>query len=100
MIEKIRDFVLDLLRIGILRGNDDLGRLFAHLLEDLIQSLLKEIVCVRSGFWVFPAICDRIIDGLEYLKGIFRIPLCPYDGRIETCSVSCMAGGSYLLHLR
>ncbi len=46
MIQEIRHFIFDLLHLGILGGDDNFRRFFAHLLEYLIHPLVKQIICI------------------------------------------------------
>ena len=52
MIQQITDLIFYFIGIGILGGDNDLGRLLAKLLKYLIKSLVKEIIGIRALFGI------------------------------------------------
>ena len=60
MIKEIRYLILDLLRIRVLGGNDDLCRFLAQFLKDLVQTLIEQVIGVGTFLWVFLPVADNV----------------------------------------
>src|SRR5699024_4658242 len=98
MVEEVTDLIFYFLRIRVLCCDHDLCRLFSYLFQDLVDSLLEQIVCIGAFLRMLSAVNDRIVDLIEYLKRILAVIIRTHDRCIEAGTISCMACRAYLLY--
>ena len=98
MIKEIGQFIFELFRIRIFRGDDDFGRLLPYLFQNLVNALVKKIICIGSLFRMFLAVQNGIVDRLEDLKRVCLVVVCTGDRLEEACRTSGMTGRPYLLN--
>ena len=60
MIQKICDFILDFIGVRIFGSNDDFRCFFTKLLENLINSLIKQIIGIRPFLGIYLTVLDDI----------------------------------------
>ena len=99
MIKEIGDLVLDLFRIRILGRNHDLGCFLSYFFQDLIDSLIEKIIRVRTFFWMYFPILNRLVNTFKYLKRVGLVVIVAHHRLEETGRIAGMAGYAYLIHL-
>ena len=70
MVKEIRNLVFDLFFIRILGCDHNLCALFTDFFKNLVDTFIKKIIGVRTFFRMFFAVCDHVVDVLEYMKRI------------------------------
>ena len=68
MIEIVGDLVDDLVGIGILGRDDDLGILLSQLLEHLVQALVEEVVGIGAFLWILSSFQDGLVSPPVYTR--------------------------------
>ena len=100
MVQEIGNLVFYFLRIRIFGSDDDLRRLLTDLLQDLVDSLVKQVIRVGTFLRMDLPVLDHAIDILKYLQRIRLIVLFFQNRPIETTAVSGMAGCTDLMYFR
>ena len=100
MIQEICDFIDAFRPVRIFGCNNDLCRFLSYFFEDLVDSLIKQIIGIGALPRMFFSVRDNGIYILQYALGIrCRVPD-PEDFSVETGTVSGMTGCSRLGHFR
>ena len=96
MVGQVRDFINRFLLIPILGGNDHLGRLLAHLFQNLVQAFFKQISGIGTFLLFGLPPCDQIHQSLiGELMPLVALP----EQIVETAFRALMAGRPVLFHL-
>ena len=95
MIGEIGDLE-DRLFFAVFGADDDLGALFSHLFEYLVQALFEEIGRVRALLGTVFSALYEFIERVEGKGLVFRVHP---DGVFKAGIRAQMAGGTVLYHL-
>ena len=88
MIQEIRDLIFDFFRIRILCCDHNFRCFFSNFFQDLINSLIKQIIRVRPLLWILFTVCDRVIYRFKDPKRIRLIIVNSYKWLEEASNVS------------
>ena len=100
MIKKITDLVFQFFGVRILGCNHNLRRFLSDLFKNLVDSLVKQVVGVRSFLRMLFPVQDRGKHILEDSQRIAVVLFLPDKFFKETGTAACMAGCPDLRHLR
>ena len=100
MIQEIRDLIFDFFRIRILCCDHNFRCFFSNFFQDLINSLIKQIIRVRPLLWILFTVCDRVIYRFKDPKRIRLIIVNSYKRLEEAGRITGMACCSDLFYLR
>ena len=100
VIQEITDLIFDLIGVRILGGDDDLRCFLSQFFQDLVNSLIEQVIGVGSFLGMHLAVLDDCENFLEDLKRIvcFFIFLLR-DLVKETAPCARMAGNADLIDL-
>ena len=98
MIQEIRDLIFDFFRIRILCCDHNFRCFFSNFFQDLINSLIKQIIRVRPLLWILFTVCDRVIYRFKDPKRIRLIIVNSYKRLEEAGRITGMACCSDLIY--
>ena len=70
MIQEITDLIFDLIGVGVFGGDHNLSCLLAQFLENLVNTLIKKVIRIRTLFWILFSVYNGIIDGFKNFQRI------------------------------